>query len=129
MKTTQVGSGESRLETTISYLLIIGVMASLVTEVAGMILMYLSYKQLLISSDPGFIIRGRDFFTFVYNQFTNNNETAAVRLMTLGIVFLMLTPYLRVIISAFYFSLRKNVKYVLITLFVLILLTVSLATH
>ena len=129
MKTGQVGSGESRLETVISYLLIIGVVSSLIIELIGIILTYVSYRQLPISNDASFFIQGRDFFTFIYNQFTDGGETVAVRLMTLGVVFLMLTPYLRVIISAFYFALRRNIKYTLITLFVLIVITISLATH
>jgi uncharacterized membrane protein len=47
--------------------------------------------------------------------------------MTLGIAILMLTPYVRVILSVIHFSREKNVKYVLITFFVLALLTISLA--
>jgi uncharacterized membrane protein len=47
--------------------------------------------------------------------------------MTLGIAILMLTPYVRVILSVIHFSRERNIKYVLITLFVLALLTISLA--
>ena len=50
-------------------------------------------------------------------------------LMTLGITVLILTPYVRTVMSAFYFASMKDVKYLLITLFVLVILTVSLITH
>jgi len=49
--------------------------------------------------------------------------------MTLGVATLILTPFVRVIASALYFVWRKNTKYVLITAFVLVALTVSLASH
>ncbi len=49
--------------------------------------------------------------------------------MTAGVIVLMLTPYLRVVLSAAYFAWEKDAKYVLITLFVLIVLTLSLVLH
>ncbi len=49
--------------------------------------------------------------------------------MTLGIAILILTPYARVIMSILYFIGRKDMKYTLITLFVFILLTISLLFH
>ena len=49
--------------------------------------------------------------------------------MTLGIALLILTPYARVILSVLYFIGRKDLKYILITLFVFILLTISLLFH
>jgi hypothetical protein len=48
---------------------------------------------------------------------------------TPGIVILLLTPYLRVVFSVLYFSFEKDYKYALITLFVLIVLTLSLTLH
>jgi uncharacterized membrane protein len=42
---------------------------------------------------------------------------------------LILTPYLRVIMSVFYFIWEKNIQYIGITLFVLIILTISVITH
>lgn len=124
-----LGSGESRLETAISYLLIGGVIASLVLEVIGLVLFYQTYGQLGISHDKTLFIQGRNFFTFVFDQVRGNNEGAALRFMTLGIVVLLLTPYLRVVLSAFYFGREKNYKYVIITLFVLVVLTLSLILH
>ena len=52
-----------------------------------------------------------------------------VKLMTLGLITLISTPYIRVITSVIYFTWEKNRKYLLVTLFVLILLTANLALH
>jgi len=52
-----------------------------------------------------------------------------VFLMTLGIATLILTPFVRVIASALYFAWKRDTRYVLITAFVLVALTVSLALH
>jgi len=49
--------------------------------------------------------------------------------MTAGLVILILTPFLRVILSVFYFALKKDFKYVIITVFVLLALTISLLLH
>jgi uncharacterized membrane protein len=46
-----------------------------------------------------------------------------------GVVILILTPYVRVLMSVLYFAWEKNTKYILITLFVLLLLTISLAVQ
>ena len=129
MNAPRLGSGESRLETIISWLLIVGVIISLLLEIAGVVIYYRSYHQLAISQDPPVFIQGKNFFTFIYDQFRSGQGGAALRVMTAGLIILMLTPYLRVIVSAFYFSREKNFKYVVITLFVLIVLTITLIKH
>ncbi len=130
MNMTKLGSGESKLEMAISYLFIIGVIISLVLEIVGIILFYHSYGKLSISQDRAVFIQGRDFFSFLYNQLKGGRtEGAAIRFMTAGVVVLLLTPYVRVILSAIYFARERNVKYVLITLFVLTVLTISLIFH
>jgi uncharacterized membrane protein len=56
MKSGVIGSGESKLETTISYLLIVGVVISLFLEVFGLILFYRSYANLnILESTVAFI--------------------------------------------------------------------------
>jgi uncharacterized membrane protein len=49
--------------------------------------------------------------------------------MTLGIAVLILTPYSRVLLSVLYFFWERDFKFCLITLFVLVILTLSLAAH
>ena len=130
MKNEKLGSGESGLETAISYMLIVGVITSLLLEIAGIILLYRSYGNLAISQDARVFIRGRDFFTFIYQQFTGSHPAGlGILLMTAGIIALILTPYLRVVASAIYFGVEKNLKYLVITLFVLIVVTLSLTLH
>jgi uncharacterized membrane protein len=130
MTINRLGSGESKLETSLSYLLIAGVIVSLVLEIIGIVILYHSYGHLAISQDAGMFIQGHDFFSFIYQQFQGKHVAgSAVLFMTAGIIVLILTPYLRVVASVIYFGWEKNIKYVLITLFVLVVVTVSLALH
>ena len=130
MSTSSLGSGESKLETIISYILIIGVVVSVVFEVIGLALFYGAYGNLQISQDKSVFISGQNFFAFIIDQilhlFSSQN---ALLFITLGLIILILTPYIRAITSALYFAWEKHYKYVLITLFVLIVLTASLALH
>ena len=130
MTIDRLGNGESKLETGISYLLIVGVIVSLILEIAGIITFYYSYRQLAISQDASMFIQGHDFFSFIWEQFQGKHtEGSAILLMTAGIIVLILTPYARVIASVIYFGWEKNIKYVVITLFVLVVVTLSLALH
>ncbi len=130
MTTRNLGSGESKLETIISYILIIGVLVSVVLEVIGIVLFYATYGNLQISQDKSVFISGQNFFAFTLDQFQHlfGAQTALV-FITLGLIILILTPYVRAITSAIYFAWEKHYKYVLITLFVIIVLTASLALH
>ncbi len=124
------GSGETTLENWVSRVLIVGVAISLALEGAGMALLLLRSHSTAISWESSALIHGRDFFTFLGRLAT---ETPAVPfplyLMTLGIAVLLLTPYIRAVMSVFYFASAKNVKYLIITLFVLAILTISLTIH
>ncbi len=124
------GSGETRLETWVSYVLIIGVVVSLALEVAGLILFYRTHRSFAISHGGAVFIRGRDFFSFFGRTLLEtSNDITGLRLMVLGIAVLILTPYVRAVMSVIYFASRRNVKYCLITLFVLAVLTMSLMMH
>ncbi len=124
------GSSKTTLETVISRLLIVGVVSSRRREIAGIILYYLSYGSLAISYGKAVIIQGQDFFSFIYQLFRGEHtEGIAIRLITAGIVVLILTPFIRVVFSVLYFAWEKDTKYAFITLFVLVALTVSLILH
>ena len=124
------GSGETRLETWVSYVLIIGVAISFVLEAAGLILYYRTHHSFAISYGSAVIIRGRDFFSFFGRTLLEaSHGITGLRLMVLGIAALILTPYIRAITSVIYFASRKNLKYCLITFFVLAVLTMSLMMH
>ncbi len=130
MTSQKLGSGESKLETAISYMLIAGVVMSLLLEIAGVLLLMRTGGSLSISQDPGLFVKGRDFFSFVYEQLSGGQSAGAgILLMTIGIIVLILTPYVRLVASVLYFAAEKNAKYVMITLFVLIVVTLSLALH
>jgi len=127
MKNHYLGSGETKLESIISYLLITGVIISLALEVTGITLFYTTFHTMQISHDPSVYVNGNNFFIFLANQVSGmNTGSLPLRLMTLGIIVLILTPYIRAIASVIYFAWVKNIKYVFITLFVLALLTASL---
>lgn len=130
MTKTVLGSGESNLETIISYLLIIGVITSVTLIGIGMILYYGEYGNVQISQNKSVFIVGQDFFVFtvgVFQQVFASQD--ALVFITIGLIILILTPYIRAITSAVYFAWEKHYKYVLITMFVLIVLTASLTIH
>lgn len=121
---------ETKLESIVSILLIVGVVTSVLLISAGLVLYYNTYGNLLVSESSSVHITGENFFAFIIQ--TAQNLAAvdnALLFITLGIIVLILTPYIRAITSVIYFGWEKNWKYVLITLFVLIVLTVSLALH
>jgi uncharacterized membrane protein len=130
MKINKPERSEQKFEKVISYLLTIGVVSSIVLEITGMVLYDRANHNLSISSDPAVYIKGHDFFSFIIDQFRNvKTTTPAIVFMIMGIVVLILTPYFRVLASFLYFSWQKNYKYLLITLFVLVVVTISLALH
>jgi uncharacterized membrane protein len=119
------------LEDVIGYILIIGVVTSLIMESAGLVLYTVDKGTVGIDlSDSEARVRSRDFFAYIIDvvaSVLSNPSYASV--MALGLVLLMLTPYLRVVASVVYFALSHNYKYVVITLIVLAMLTASLIAH
>ena len=87
MTNDTLANGKFKLEIGISYLLITGVIISLVLEMAGIIILYLSYGRLTISQDTSMFLQGHDFFTFTYQIFQGRYmERNALLLMTAGII-------------------------------------------
>ena len=122
---------EEKLDWAISYILIGGVLASVVIEAFGVASYYSVYGNLDIIFRPSFAMTGTDFFSYtgkLMQQFFAG-ASSPTQILALGIVLLMFTPYLRGIASVIYFALAENPKYLLITLFVLIVLTASLLVH
>jgi uncharacterized membrane protein len=124
-------SGEERLDVTISYILIIGVVASVAVEVIGILAYYNSNLNLNVTFQPADAMRGKSFFGFTMSalQALFQGSWTPMHVLGLGIVLLMITPYVRVAASVIYFTLAKNAKYFMITLFVLVVLTLSLLLH
>src|SRR3974377_2075469 len=111
MKQSASGDGDSRLESGISYVLIIGVVTSLVLEFVGVILFYRSYGSLAISHERWAFLQGENFFRFLVELFsesrgdssTGASMSRSMSFITLGIAVLILTPYVRALLSVFYF--------------------------
>jgi uncharacterized membrane protein len=121
-------NSEDRFNRAIGHVLIAGVVISLVLETIGILLFYFSYGHFNILEERSLFIHGRNFFNFMTELFqAGTMGKKAFFLMSLGVVVLILTPYVRVLMSVLYFAWEKNTKYILITLFVLVLLTMSLA--
>jgi uncharacterized membrane protein len=106
MKLDKEGNGESKLETIISYLLITGVIISLCLEITGLVLYSRLYHTINIMPDnKSLFIQGRNFFTFLYTIARGEGmDNKSILFMTLGVAILILTPYIRVIVSFVYFS-------------------------
>ena len=118
------------LETLISAILIVGVFTSLVVEIAGLGYYITSRESLEVVFTSKWQTSGNDFFAYGWSTLASLAQGAnPVGLMALGVVLLMVTPYLRVLTSVVYFGVKRNPKYALISLFVLAVLTFSLKTH
>jgi len=122
-------TGKERLEfdmdLLVGYILLIGVLVSL-----GLVLAALMWKWKLTGTfDFDYKLSGMNFFQLMMSELRLAAE-GAVRprlLLTLGILMLMLTPFIRVLVSMVYFMVGlKNWKYAFFTAFVLITLTYSL---
>ncbi|MGA8904051.1 MAG: DUF1634 domain-containing protein [Candidatus Bathyarchaeia archaeon] len=122
------GRNEEGLELAISYVLITGVLASVAVETFGIVSYYLSNGNVNILFEPSSAMMGTGFFSYTAKlaQQLSVGVLTPMQVLGLGIVLLMMTPYLRVVASVVYFGLAKNLKYLFITLFVLIVLTASL---
>jgi uncharacterized membrane protein len=130
VKPENEGSGATGLESSISYVLITGVVVSLILEIVGIILYYRQTGTLAISERHALFIQGNDFFSFFTRLvYDTAKETTGLRLMAIGITVLILTPYVRAVMSVIYFAEKKNVKYTIFTLFVMAILTASLMMH
>lgn len=128
MRKTQ---SEEQLELAISLILIIGVIASVALETIGIVTYYHSSGNMNIIFQPEYAIKGQDFFGYARGLLLQSwhGTWTPFLILSLGIVILMTTPYIRVLASVIYFALIKNTKYFLITLFVLVVLTASLLVH
>jgi uncharacterized membrane protein len=122
---------EEKLELLISYILIIGVISSVAIEAIGIFSYYYANRDFSIVFQPQYELKGADFFS--YSAMTLQSlilgSWTPFHILALGIVLLMITPYMRVVASVIYFGLVRNPKYLVITAFVLIILTASLLVH
>jgi uncharacterized membrane protein len=121
------GGGPRRfdMEGLIGYILLIGVLLSLLLIMVGVAWNWISSGQLGLE----YSIKGMNLFGFLTRDVGEViHGMFRPRLFTnLGIAVLMLTPYVRVLASVVYFAFAaRNWKYTLFTSFVLAVLTYSL---
>jgi len=113
------------IEIVISYILIAGVLTSLVLIVAGLGV-YAAERRSIV---PDYTLPRDNLYAFIAFTFRRllEGRPTGESLMDLGIIVLMLTPFIRVLMSVFLFAFaERNRKYTLITLWVLAVLAYSL---
>lgn len=113
------------MEILIGYILLVGVLLSVALLAIGFIWRWERSGNLRFQHT----IVGMNFFEFLLTslrQMASHNLRPRI-MLNMGIAVLMLTPFVRVLASVFYFALvERNWKYTLFTGFVLIVLTYSL---
>lgn len=113
------------MDVLVGYVLLIGVLLSMVLIALGVIWRWINTGQLSFD----YTISGVNLFEFVLQDVSLLLQGALrPRLfVNLGIIALMLTPYVRVLASMLYFGFaERNWKYTGFTAFVLLVLTYSL---
>jgi uncharacterized membrane protein len=113
------------MEGLVGYILLIGVLLSLLLIVVGVAWHWISTGQLGLE----YSIKGMNLFEFLVRDVGEAvHGMLRPRLFTnLGIAVLMLTPYVRALVSMLYFAFgARNWKFTLFTGFVLAVLTYSL---
>ncbi|HVN10362.1 MAG TPA: DUF1634 domain-containing protein [Patescibacteria group bacterium] len=122
-------TGKQRLEfdmdLLVGYILLIGVLLSLALVLAALIWKWMVTRTV----EFDYTLSGMNFVQLLTSEL-RLAATGALRprlLLTLGILMLMLTPFLRVFVSMVYFMFGlKNWKYTVFTAFVLVTLIYSL---
>ncbi|MEM0482296.1 MAG: DUF1634 domain-containing protein [Nitrososphaerota archaeon] len=115
-----------RLEVLISLVLVTGVVLSLAI-LAIALAIYIVDTGPEIALSEKYRVFSPNFIEYVKNL--AGMGFGASGLMAIGLTLLMLTPYARVVASFTYFAAKRDLRYSLITVFVLVVLTISLITH
>lgn len=116
---------EVDMDLLVGYILLIGVLLSLALILAALVWKWRLTGHLAFD----YRLAGMNFFELAMHE-SRQAAAGGLRprvLLSLGIIVLMLTPFLRVLVSMVYFLVGlKNWKYTLFTAFVLVMLTYSL---
>jgi uncharacterized membrane protein len=118
-------SRQTQMDVLVGYILLSGVVLSLILISAGLFWKFLQTGELRLD----YQLAGMNLFEFVSSEIrlATQGQIRPRLLVNMGIAILMLTPFLRVLASmAYFFAVSKNWKYTLFTLFVLLVLTRSL---
>ena len=113
------------MEILIGYILLVGVLLSVALLAIGFLWRWARFGNLSFQ----YTIAGMNFFEFALTSLEQmaSHELRPRVMINMGMAVLMLTPFVRVLASVFYFALvERNWKYTLFTGFVLSVLTYSL---
>ena len=113
------------METMVGYLLLAGVLLSMVLLAAGVLWAWLCTGHIGLQ----YVVASKTAYRFFVGDIHQiyAGPINAQLLINLGIAALLFTPYLRVLVSMLYFAFaQRNLKYTLFTLFVFTVLTYSL---
>jgi uncharacterized membrane protein len=113
------------MEILIGYILLGGVLISTALLTIGLIWHWARWRNLRFEHS----IVGMNFFEFILSTLrqVSSHDLRPRFILNMGIGILMLTPFVRVLASLFYFALKeRNWKYTLFTGFVFCVLTYSL---
>ncbi len=120
-------SSTRTLQLGISWVLRVGLAISLALESAGVRLNYIHTGDSTFQFDQSWLAGGKDFFSFAWTTMVSAaSAVTPLSLVSLGIVVLMLTPYVRVVTSVLYYACERDWKFVGITLVVLVIITLGL---
>ncbi len=130
MALIQPEADEATLERAMVYIFGLGVVFASLLVLVGIILAYHSRGNIDLSQSRSAFIHKSNFFRLLNALIKGKNiPTGPLLFVTLGMVALVLTPLGAVAACCVYFAMTKNVRFMLITLVVLTILTVSLAVH
>lgn len=117
-------------EAVIGYVLIGGLVVSVAVILLGLFGYLVQSGSSSLEYTANWQMTGPDFFSYLWNLVVSLSlRQAPTQTMALGIVLLMLTSYVRVFATALLFAVSRNLKYSVISLFVFLLLTLTLVTH
>ena len=116
---------EFDMDAIVGYILLIGVLISLVLVVAALIWRWIDTRTVAFN----YKLTGMNLFELILNEvkLAMHGMLRPRLLLSMGITMLMLTPFIRVLVSMVYFmAALKNWKYSVFTAIVLLTLTYSL---
>ncbi len=118
----------TNLEVGISWILRVGVGLSLALETLGILLNYVQTEESSLAvPSAAWLAKGGNFFGFASTSLSSVLSGASPAGITaLGVAVLMLTPYARIIAALVYYTIERDLKYIAITLFVFLVITVGL---
>jgi uncharacterized membrane protein len=119
------GTDHFDMEILVGYILVAGVLLTVTLLAVGLVWHWARYRNLRFEHS----IIGMNLFEFILLTLrqVSSHVTRPRFILNMGIGVLMLTPFVRVLASMFYFALiERNWKYTLFTGFVFCILTYSL---